>query len=208
MVTLGCKSKIPLELPGSTVIAPPNKDIFLISDHVFLSRGDLLGRKSYYSTRKICERRDYNNIVLECYGVEESGTEFNYIKPTFPMIISSDLSGVFMSDNKIVVDKTIMFPTSAGDSISLSGDLVVIELPREEDYMEIEMYNGVHFNPNSEHLTNMAKILIEHLSSSSTFQIRDLNETYDELDDVDMHYIFYGKKECLPRFKKNNFKQL
>lgn len=70
---------------------------------------------------------------------------------------------------KIVVDKTIMFSTSAGDSISLSGDLVVIELPREEDYMEIEMYNGVHFNPNSEHLTNMAKILIEHLSSSSTF---------------------------------------
>lgn len=44
--------------------------------------------------------------------------------------------------------------------------------------------------------------ITEHLSSSSTFQIRDLNETYDELDDVDMHYIFYGKKECLPRFKK------
>lgn len=29
---------------------------------------------------------------------------------------------------------------------------------------------------------------------------------YDELDDVDMYYIFYGKKECLFRFKKNNFK--
>lgn len=156
--------------------------------------------------RKICERRDYNNIVLECYGVEELGIEFNYIKFIFFMIISSDFSGVFMSDNKIVVDKMIMFFMFVGDFISLLGDFVVIELFREEDYMEIEMYNGVYFNLNLEYFINMVKILIEYLFSFLIFQIRDLNEMYDELDDVDMYYIFYGKKECLFRFKKNNFK--
>lgn len=119
--------------------------------------------------REICERRDYNNIVLECYGVEELGIEFNYIKFIFFMIISSDFSGVFMSDNKIVVDKMIMFFMFVGDFISLLGDFVVIELFREEDYMEIEMYNGVYFNLNLEYFINMVKILIEYLFSFLIF---------------------------------------